>query len=97
MLHFIGRLISIKYAAFCKRENRAKFQIYEKRAVLSTPLLLKIAATDLLHFLEHAVSAINLILINRFLKTIFHIFLGSKNHEKIKDYYFNHLKCLPLE
>ena len=34
-----GRLISIKYAAFCKRENIAKFTIYEKGAVLSTPLL----------------------------------------------------------
>ena len=40
MLHLVGRLISIKYAAICNRENIAKFLIYEKRAVLSTPLLL---------------------------------------------------------
>ena len=39
MLHLVGRLISIKYAAICNRENIAKFLIYEKRAVLSTPLL----------------------------------------------------------
>ena len=38
MLHLVGRLISIKYAAICNRENIAKFLIYEKRAVLSTPL-----------------------------------------------------------
>ena len=38
MLHLVGRLISIKYAAICNRENIAKFLIFEKRAVLSTPL-----------------------------------------------------------
>ena len=43
MLYFIGRLISNKFAAFYKRENRAKFPIYEKGAVLSTPLLSPVA------------------------------------------------------
>ena len=46
MLHLVGRLISIKYAAICNRENRAKFVIYEKRAVLSTPLLTAMEAIE---------------------------------------------------
>ena len=36
MLHLVGRLISIKYAAICNRENRAKFVICENKLVLST-------------------------------------------------------------
>ena len=46
MLHLVGRLISIKYAAICNRENIATFLIYEKRAVLSTPLLRRILESN---------------------------------------------------
>ena len=34
MPHLTGRLISIKYAAFCNRENIAKFLIYEEGGLL---------------------------------------------------------------
>ena len=48
MPHMSGRLISIKYAAFFNRENRAKFLISEKWAVLSTPLLPQLSLEDTL-------------------------------------------------